>query len=89
MNSLEYASRRAVEKTSPAFAFCPGYDGRHEGRLFLPLGMAFSFFAIWIFAGLSSPAGVVRVMASSSTANIRARSISWGVITPSFTSHFA
>ena len=71
MNSLEYASRRAVEKTSPAFAFCPGYDGRHEGRLFLPLGMAFSFFAIWIFAGLSSPAGVVRIMASSSTANIR------------------
>lgn len=71
MNPLEYASRRAVDKTSPAFAFCPGYDGRHEGRQFLPFGLAFSFFWIWIFAGLGSPAGVVRVMASSSTTNIR------------------
>ncbi len=71
MNSLEFASRRAVEKTSPQFAFCPGYDGRHEGRQFLPLGLAFSFFCIWIFAGLGSPAGVVRVMACSSTTNIR------------------
>src|SRR5580692_11930814 len=33
MNSLEYANRKAVEKTSPDFAFCPGYDGRHEGRM--------------------------------------------------------
>jgi sodium/pantothenate symporter len=71
MNSLEFASKRAVEKTSPEFAFCPGYDGRHEGRAFLPLGLAFSFFCIWIFAGLGSPAGVVRVMACSSTTNIR------------------
>jgi len=71
MNPLEYAGRRAVEKTSPDFAFCPGYDGRHEGRAFLPLGLAFSFFCIWTFAGLGSPAGVVRVMASSSTTNIR------------------
>jgi Na+/pantothenate symporter len=71
MNSLEYANRKAVEKTSPDFAFCPGYDGRHEGRMFLPIGLAFSFFWIWIFAGLGSPAGVVRIMASSSTANIR------------------
>ncbi len=71
MNSLEFASRRAVEKTSPDFAFCPGYDGRHEGRTFLPLGLAFSFFCIWVFAGLGSPAGVVRVMACRSTTNIR------------------
>jgi SSS family solute:Na+ symporter/sodium/pantothenate symporter len=71
MNSLEYANRKAVEKTSPDFTFCPGYDGRHEGRMFLPIGLAFSFFWIWIFAGLGSPAGVVRIMASSSTANIR------------------
>ncbi|HUE16466.1 MAG TPA: sodium:solute symporter [Planctomycetaceae bacterium] len=71
MNSLEYASRRAVEKTSADFAYCPGYDGRHEGRTFLPLGLAFSFFWIWTFAGLSSPAGVVRVMACQSTTNIR------------------
>jgi Na+/pantothenate symporter len=71
MNSLEFASRRAVEKTSPEFAFCPGYDGRHEGRTFLPIGLGFSFFCIWVFAGLGSPAGVVRVMACSSTTNIR------------------
>jgi sodium/pantothenate symporter len=71
MNPLEYANRKAVEKTSSDFAFCPGYDGRHEGRMFLPIGLAFSFFWIWIFAGLGSPAGVVRIMASSSTTNIR------------------
>lgn len=71
MNPLEYASRRAVEETSPDFAFCPGFDGRHEGRTFLPLGLGFSFFCIWVFAGLGSPAGVVRVMACRSTTNIR------------------
>jgi Na+/pantothenate symporter len=71
MNTLEFASRRAIEKTSPDFAFGPGYDGRHEGRAFLPASLAFSFFWIWVFAGLGSPAGIVRIMACRSTVNIR------------------
>jgi Na+/pantothenate symporter len=71
MNALEFASRRAVEKTSSDFAFGPGYDGKHEHRSFLPLGLAFSFFWIWVFAGLGSPAGIVRIMACRSTVNIR------------------
>jgi SSS family solute:Na+ symporter/sodium/pantothenate symporter len=71
MNSLEFANRRAIEKTGPDFAFSPGYDGKHEGRSFLPLSLAFSFFWIWVFAGLGSPAGIVRIMACRSTTNIR------------------
>ncbi|HEV3303008.1 MAG TPA: sodium:solute symporter [Planctomycetaceae bacterium] len=71
MNTLEFASRRAIEKTSPDFAFGPGYDGQHQGRTFLPVSLAFSFFWIWVFAGLGSPAGIVRIMACSSTVNIR------------------
>jgi Na+/pantothenate symporter len=71
MNTLEFASRRAIEKTSPDFAFGPGYDGKHEHRSFLPVSLAFSFFWIWVFAGLGSPAGIVRIMACSSTVNIR------------------
>jgi len=71
MNTLEFANRRAIEKTSSDFAFGPGYDGRHQGRSFLPLGLAFSFFWIWVFAGLGSPAGIVRIMACRSTVNIR------------------
>ena len=40
-------------------------------RDFLPLGLAFSFFVVWIWGGMSSPASVVRVMASKSTATLR------------------
>jgi SSS family solute:Na+ symporter/sodium/pantothenate symporter len=71
MNTLEFANRRAIEKTSPDYAFGPGYDGKHEHRLFLPISLAFSFFWIWVFAGLGSPAGIVRIMACRSTLNIR------------------
>ncbi len=71
MNPLEFASRKAVEQTSAEFALCPGYDGKHEGRQFLPYGLAFSFFWIWVFAGIGSPAGTVRIMACRSTDTIR------------------
>lgn len=40
-------------------------------REFMPLGLAFSFFFVWVFAGLGSPAGIVRLMASKSTGTIR------------------
>lgn len=38
---------------------------------FQPLGLAVSFFCLWIFAGLGSPAGMVRIMACKDTTTIR------------------
>ena len=66
---LEQATRVAVEHTSPAFAAAPGYDP--SGRAFLTPGLAVSFFVVWAYAGFASPASIVRVMASESTAVIR------------------
>jgi sodium/pantothenate symporter len=74
---LEAATLAAVEQTGPSFVFGPGYvpidpavPDAPEWR-FLPMGLAFSFFAIWVFAGLGSPAGTVRIMACKSTGTIR------------------
>lgn len=66
---LEQATRRAVEVTGPEFAFGPGYAA--DGRQFLPLGLAFSFFLIYPITSIASPAGVVRVMACRDTLTIR------------------
>ncbi len=46
------------------------YDAERP-REFLPLGLAFSYFFVWVYAGLGSPAGLVRIMAGKSTAVIR------------------
>jgi SSS family solute:Na+ symporter/sodium/pantothenate symporter len=70
-SAMENATLRAVEETGPGFAFGPGYDPEHEGREYLPLGLAFSFFWVWVYSGLASPAGMVRVMAGKSTEVIR------------------
>ncbi|HEY2838816.1 MAG TPA: hypothetical protein VGJ26_06695, partial [Pirellulales bacterium] len=59
----------AIEKTGAAFASGPGFSA--DGRQFLPVGLAFSFFIVWIFGGIGSPAGVVRLMASHDTRTIR------------------
>jgi SSS family solute:Na+ symporter/sodium/pantothenate symporter len=40
-------------------------------RAYLPIGMAVSFFFVWVFSGVGSPAGMVRVMASENTEVIR------------------
>lgn len=66
---LEYASRTAAQVTGPGYVFGPGYAA--DDRQFLPLGLAFSFFFVWVYAGLGSPAGMVRIMACKSTATIR------------------
>jgi Na+/pantothenate symporter len=66
---LEVATRAAVEQTGPAFASGPGFSP--DGREFLPLGLAFSFFFVWTFAGFGTPSSIVRVMASKSTEQIR------------------
>lgn len=38
---------------------------------FLPFGVAISYFFVWVFSGMGSPAGMVRVMASQDTQTIR------------------
>ena len=74
---LEQATRTAMEKTSPAFASGPGYTrpdepgGPPSVRQFLTPGLAVSFFFVWVFAGVGSPAGMVRVMASQGTEVLR------------------
>ncbi len=40
-------------------------------RDFLPLSLAISFFCVWVWGGVGSPAGLVRVMASKNTQVIR------------------
>lgn len=59
----------AVAQTGSEFAAGPGFSA--DGRQFLPVGLAFSFFVVWIFGGIGSPAGVVRLMASHDTPTIR------------------
>jgi sodium/pantothenate symporter len=68
---VEQATVQAMAKTSPSYVFGPGYDPLHEGREYLPLGLAVSFFWVWVFSGVGSPAGMVRIMASKSTEVIR------------------
>jgi SSS family solute:Na+ symporter/sodium/pantothenate symporter len=68
---IETATIQAVSKTGPGFAFGPGFDPNNEGRQYLPLGLAFSFFWVWVYAGVGSPAGMVRIMAGKSTEVIR------------------
>jgi len=63
---LENATKGAVRNTDVAFVTGPGY-----GRDFLPLGLACSYFFVWIWGGISSPASVVRVMSAKSTATLR------------------
>ncbi|HVX15403.1 MAG TPA: sodium:solute symporter [Pirellulales bacterium] len=66
---LEHASRVAVEQTGPDFLSPRGYSA--DGRTFLPASLAASFFFVWVYAGMGSPAGIVRVMASKSSETIR------------------
>ena len=66
---LEAASRAAIAATSSEISFGPGYSP--AGREFLTPGRAFSMFFVWIFAGFTSLASLVRVMAAQNTEVIR------------------
>src|SRR5262249_3643628 len=66
---LESASRKAVEVAGAQVASGPGL--RPDGSPYLPLTMAFSFFCFWPFAGMASPASVVRIMACKDTRVLR------------------
>lgn len=82
---LENASRRAVANVeaqalqankSPeeAHAIASQYaagPGLKNNVPFLPLTMAISFFCFWPYAGMASPASVVRIMACKDTAVLR------------------
>lgn len=66
---LSNATTSAVAHTDPSYALGPGYSP--DGRAFLPLTLAFSFFCFWPFAGMASPATVVRIMAVKDTRTLR------------------
>jgi SSS family solute:Na+ symporter/sodium/pantothenate symporter len=66
---MEQATLTAVEHTGAAIAWGPGYST--DGRSFHTLGLAFSYWFVFIFSGLGSPASAVRVMATRSAATIR------------------
>lgn len=53
-------------KTVPRMA----YDEANP-RQFLPLSLALSFFCVWVWSGVGSPASLVRLMASQNTEVIR------------------
>jgi SSS family solute:Na+ symporter/sodium/pantothenate symporter len=69
VGAIDAATRTAVAHTSPQFAFAPGYSP--DGRQFLTPGLAFSFFFVWIFGGMGSPASLVRLMACKDSQTIR------------------
>jgi SSS family solute:Na+ symporter/sodium/pantothenate symporter len=66
---LEAATRQAVAHTGDGFAFGPGYAA--DGRQFLPVGLAASFFCVWMLTNLGNPAGLIRVMACKNTQTLR------------------
>jgi sodium/pantothenate symporter len=47
----------------------PGFSP--EGRAFLPLSLAISFFVLWPASGFATPAGVTRIMACKNTRTLR------------------
>lgn len=61
----EAATLKAIELTDITYATGPGFDP--GGRAFLSVGLAISFFFNWPFAGVGSPAGMVRIMAAKRT----------------------
>jgi sodium/pantothenate symporter len=65
LNAEKYA-RKSARNVGTDFVSLPGM-----GRDFLPLGLAMSYFVVWIWGGMSSPASVVRVMASKDTGTLR------------------
>jgi sodium/pantothenate symporter len=59
----------AVRATGPEFATGPGYST--PGHSFLPPTLALSYFVVWIFGGMGTPAGMIRLMAAKDTRTLR------------------
>ena len=68
---LENATMTSLKHTGPGFVTGPGYSSSVGAPDFLPLSLAISFFVIWVWGGVGTPAGLVRLMASQDTAVIR------------------
>ncbi len=60
------ASAVPLTKPAPRMAYDPA-----RPREFLPLSLAISFFCVWVWSGVGSPASLVRLMASQNTEVIR------------------
>jgi len=74
VGGLENGTRQAIDAAGPSYAIGPGWSpvpGVDEKRAFLPVSLAASMFVVWIFGGVSTPASVVRLMASKDTATLR------------------
>ena len=61
-------SPEEAHRLASQYAAGPGLKG---GSVFLPLTMAISFFCFWPYAGMASPASVVRIMACKDTRVLR------------------
>lgn len=73
VGGVENGTRQAIDAVGPSYAVGPGWlhvPGK-EDRAFLPVSIAFSMFVVWTFGGVSTPASVVRLMASKDTATLR------------------
>jgi SSS family solute:Na+ symporter/sodium/pantothenate symporter len=69
VGSLEQATRSAVAQTNENYISFAGYA--KDGRSFLTPALSISFFFVWIFGGMASPASISRVMASKDTGTLR------------------
>lgn len=65
----EQATLDVLARTGPAYAFAPGHA--EDGRAFHPIGLAVSFFFIWVWSTVGQPSNMVRLMATKDTPTIR------------------
>lgn len=68
---LESATTASLERLGPEFATGPGLPVTEGGPAFMTISMSVGAFMLWILAGAGNPAGIVRLMASKSTATFR------------------
>ncbi len=68
---LENATLTSLKHTGPGYVMGPGYSSGDGASDFLPLSLAISFFIVWVWGGVGTPAGLVRLMASQDTSVIR------------------
>ncbi|MBC7965832.1 MAG: sodium:solute symporter [Fuerstia sp.] len=68
---LENATLTSLKHTGPGYVTGPGYNSVEGAPDFLPLSLAISFFIVWVWGGVGTPAGLVRLMASQDTSVIR------------------
>ncbi len=68
---LENATLTSLKHTGPGYVTGPGYNSVAGAPDFLPLSLAISFFVVWVWGGVGTPAGLVRLMASQDTHVIR------------------